>query len=160
MDFEASGFGASSYPIEVGYCLSNGERFCTLIRPADGWTHWEEEAEQLHGISRTALVKFGVDVKTVALELNRRLEGQTLYSDGWVLDKDWLNLIFAVARVYPRFELRAIEHIQTECQYLSWDKVRRVVFKKSTERRHRASVDAHLIQMVYEQTLSLCSKEP
>ena len=39
MDIEASGFGPDSYPIEVGLALGDGSRFCSLIVPAEHWTH-------------------------------------------------------------------------------------------------------------------------
>lgn len=160
MDFEASGLGPDSYPIEVGYCLEDGERYCTLIRPVKGWSHWDDTAEQLHGIPRKTIMDVGLDVKDVAKELNQRLAGKTLYSDAWVVDKTWFNQIFAIAGCDPSFELRAIEHIQTECQYLNWDDVRSNVIRQSKERRHRASVDAQIIQTVYQQTLSLCMQKP
>jgi hypothetical protein len=41
LDVEASGFGAGSYPIEIGYIASDGTSYCTLIRPAPSWTHWD-----------------------------------------------------------------------------------------------------------------------
>ena len=50
MDIEASGFGRSSYPIEVGYVLGDGSSFCTLIRPLPSWTHWDASAESVHHI--------------------------------------------------------------------------------------------------------------
>lgn len=156
MDFEASGLGAHSYPIEVGYCLAGGERYCTLIRPVSSWTFWDQQAEQLHGISRQLLMDVGADVKTVARELNERLHGEVLYCDAWVVDKTWCNQIFAIAGVAPTFELHAIEHIQTECQYLCWDLMRKQAIGESQEHRHRASSDAQLIQTVYSMTRSYC----
>lgn len=156
MDFEASGLGEASYPIEVGFCLGNGERYCTLIRPIDAWRHWDKQAEQLHGIPRQLLQDKGQDVVVVALELNRRLDGEVLYSDGWVVDKTWLNQIYAIAGMAPSFELRAIEHIQSECQYLCWDRVRKSVIRDASERRHRASTDAFIVQQVFAQTQRQC----
>ena len=47
LDIEASGFGRGSYPIEIGYCLPNGDTFCTLIKPEPEWQHWDAEAEKL-----------------------------------------------------------------------------------------------------------------
>ncbi len=42
IDFEASGFGPHSYPIEIGVIRSNGDRYCSLILPADDWTFWDD----------------------------------------------------------------------------------------------------------------------
>ena len=47
LDMEASGFGRHSYPIEVGFVLGDGQSWCTLIRPAADWTHWDPAAERL-----------------------------------------------------------------------------------------------------------------
>ena len=59
IDIEASGFGRSSYPIEVGYVLPDGRARCMLVRPAEGWTHWDEAAAQVHGITREVLQSLG-----------------------------------------------------------------------------------------------------
>ena len=47
LDIEAPGFGRRSYPIEVGYLLPDGRAACMLVRPATGWTHWDETAERV-----------------------------------------------------------------------------------------------------------------
>lgn len=46
IDVDASGFGDTSYPIEVGVALEQGRKFCTLISPAPERTHWDEAAER------------------------------------------------------------------------------------------------------------------
>ena len=55
IDIEASGFGRGSYPIEIGYYQPDGQSFCSLIRPDPAWTHWDDSAEQVHGIARPLL---------------------------------------------------------------------------------------------------------
>lgn len=82
LDIEASGFGRHSYPIEVGYVLSDGQAFCTLIRPEPEWTHWDPAAERLHHISRDLVLARGRPAVEVARMLNAQLVGQTVYSDG------------------------------------------------------------------------------
>lgn len=62
-----------SHPIEVGYALPNGQAYCTLIRPAPRWTHWEAGAEALHGIARTAALQHGHRIDDVARHLNEKL---------------------------------------------------------------------------------------
>ena len=156
LDFEASGFGYDSYPIEVGYSLGCGERFCMLICPEPSWSYWDAAAQGVHGISRELLQRSGLRVAQVCGALNSRLAGRTLYSDAWVVDKEWLNKLFAAAGVQPTFQLSAIEHIQSECQYLMWDQVRKSLLSESDGERHRASSDAEFIQRVYAQTQYLC----
>lgn len=157
MDFEASGFGAESYPIEVGFSLSSEERYCALIQPHPSWQHWDPSAAAIHGISRELLQSVGLPVTEVCEELNRRLTGLVLYSDAWVVDKAWFNRLFETANIAPQFQLCAIEQIQSECQYLVWDKVRNRMLKESTFERHRASADAFFIQQVFWQTRTICS---
>lgn len=156
LDFEASGFGLESYPVEVGYSLASGERFCVLIRPHEEWCYWDGNAEVVHGISQALLQSAGSDVGTVCRELNRRLRGRTLYSDAWVVDKSWCNRLFEAAGIQPSFQLSAIENVQTECQYLIWDEVRNRLLQDTRIQRHRASSDAQFIQKVFRQTQVMC----
>lgn len=158
LDFEASGFGPNSYPIEVGYSLSNGERFCTLIKPIPKWQHWDSNAEQLHGISRELLMDVGLEVSEVCSILNQRLEGKVLYSDAWVVDKTWCDRLYDAAAMYPAFQMSAIEHIQSECQHFMWDKVRKKLLLETQQQRHRASADAQFIQEVFRHTSTMCER--
>lgn len=157
LDFEASGFGSESYPIEVGYCLANGERFCKLIRPYPDWIHWDTQAEALHGIDRATLMAAGEDPVTVCQELNQRLGGLTLYSDGWVADKRWFDRLFYCAGVRPLVHLSPIENVQNECQHFIWDQVKGDLLQSTAFSRHRASSDAEFIQRVFQRTRQLCA---
>lgn len=156
LDIEASGFGPDSYPIEIGFSLATGERFCTLIRPHPSWHHWDADAERIHGINRSLLLRTGVDLQRVCQQLNRRLRGRTLYSDGWVCDKTWLNRLFHIAAMEPAFHLHAIENIQSECQHLIWDNVRQTMLLERELVRHRASADAQFIQRLFLRTRQIC----
>ena len=82
IDIEASGFGGTSYPIEIGIVLSSGEKYCSLIKPELNWTHWSEEAEHVHHISKEILQQRGKPALQVAIAINEFLEGKTVYSDG------------------------------------------------------------------------------
>lgn len=156
MDIEASGFGAETYPIEVGFCLSSGERFCSLIKPDASWSHWDYNAEQVHGITREQLETHGQSAQLVCYELNDLLTGKTLYTDAWVADKAWLNKLYHLVGIEPSFQLSAIENIQTERQHLIWDRVREQLIEEAEFSRHRASVDAYFIQQLYLRTRDIC----
>ncbi|HAU14188.1 MAG: hypothetical protein CMK83_03760 [Pseudomonadales bacterium] len=149
LDIEASGFGAGSYPIEVGFAADKHNRYCSLIRPFPNWTHWSETAQQIHGISRRDLEQRGGEPMEVALELNRRLNGKQIYSDGWVVDHPWLMTLFFAVNIEPAFQLSPIELIMTENQMEIWDDVHREVIICSEQQRHRASVDAWVIQQTW-----------
>src|ERR1700709_1006045 len=86
LDMEASGFGKDSYPVEVGFVLPDGKAFCTLIKPAPEWTHWDSAAQALHHITRELAVRRGHEPIEVARALNRQLAGRVVYSDGWMHD--------------------------------------------------------------------------
>lgn len=149
IDIEASGFGTGSYPIEVGFADSDNSRYCSLIKPFPNWTHWSDSAQEAHGISREALASRGRDPRQVALELNEKLEGCNAYCDGWVVDHPWLMTLFFAVNIEPRFQLSPIELIMTEQQINVWDQVHDELRATSTERRHRASSDAWIIQQTW-----------
>ncbi len=155
IDFEASGFGFESYPIEVGVALSSGERFCTLISPCEQWSHWSEDAALVHRIKRDDLTRRGLSVVDVCLRLNQLLRGQTVYSDGWVVDKPWFNKLFEAAKIEATFTLSPIESIQSQAQQQMWADVKAELLEQNSYERHRASHDALLIQEVYKATRQL-----
>lgn len=94
IDFEASGFGIDSYPIEVGVVLADGQKYCALIKPAFDWHFWSGEAEAVHGLSRELVIEHGKPVWMVVNELNAFLGNRVAYSDGWVVDKPWLSRLY------------------------------------------------------------------
>lgn len=149
LDIEASGFGASSYPIEVGIALDSETRFCRLIRPQTDWQHWSEEAQGLHGISRTMLMNKGAPVQQVCIELNQLLAGRTVYSDGWVVDSPWLSRLYESAGMRMTFELSQLELILSEHQMDNWHLEKSRILAQTTEQRHRASHDAAIILQTY-----------
>ncbi len=155
IDVEASGFGGESYPIEVGVALDSGKRFCTLIAPAAEWSHWDDQAEQIHNISRAMLHAHGKPVSDVADALNDLLAGATLYSDGWVVDKPWLTRLFHAAGRPMRFSVSPLEMILTEQQMALWHRTREQISRQANVQRHRASNDAWIIQETFRKTLKI-----
>ena len=155
LDFEASGFGRSSYPIEIGYVLADGRTFCSLIRPAPGWTHWDPAAAQVHGLTREMLLAHGRDVSDLARHLNNELRGLTLYCDGWAHDYTWLGSLFEAADSSPAFKLDNLRSLLSEPQAARWHVVKQEVAADMQLQRHRASADARLLQRALMQ-----SREP
>ena len=152
IDFEASGFGIDSYPIEVGVVLEAGQKYCALIKPAGDWCYWDAQAEQVHGISRQTLATYGKPIAQVAAELNVFLADKTVYSDGWVVDKPWLSRLFYQCGVQPSFYLSALEMILKEAQMDIWTQTKSQVVADLALARHRASTDAVIIQETYVRT--------
>ncbi|MFK7995799.1 MAG: hypothetical protein AB8B87_16810 [Granulosicoccus sp.] len=155
IDIEASGFQAGSYPIEIGVALAEGERHSMLIRPEPNWTHWDIEAERIHGISRKTLCQHGKPIKVVANQLNTLLHAQQTYSDGWVVDKPWLTRLFSAARIPVQFALSPIEQVMHESQFSDWDDIKKQMIRELAVTRHRASHDAWIIQQTYVRSRQL-----
>ena len=153
IDVEASGFGGASYPIEVGVALDDDQKYCSLISPAPEWDHWDDDAQKVHGISRDTLEAHGRTPREVATTLNELLEGKTLYSDGWVVDRPWLTTLFAEAGMSMSFHVSPLEMILTERQMERWHETKHELLAKAADHRHRASFDAWIVQETYRATL-------
>jgi hypothetical protein len=147
LDIEASGFGARSYPIEIGYVRSDGRACCTLVKPAPHWTHWDAEAERVHGIARPTLLQHGRAIVEVADLLNADLAGQTVYCDGWAHDYPWLALLFDEAERPLRFRLESVTTLLDEPRLARLDTVHRAAMAELGLVRHRASNDARALQL-------------
>ncbi|WLD59324.1 hypothetical protein NFC81_05965 [Salinispirillum sp. LH 10-3-1] len=158
LDIEASGFGRGSYPIEVGVAMPDGTVVSYLIAPHPDWTHWSDEAERLHGLSRELLLEKGFAPRQVAEQLNVLLEGQTVYSDGWGVDSSWLALLFYYAGCRQAFQLDTLTRILADEQLAVWDKTRDDLFAAHDGRRHRAGHDARILQQTYIDTHGLLRK--
>lgn len=155
IDIEASGFGAASYPIEIGIVRYDGAKWCKLLRPFASWVHWDSQAESLHGISQQMLQARGEDPYKVCVELNNFLGNTIVYSDGWVVDNPWLIKLYAAANVDMSFTCRALEYILTEPQMERWHDVKNSLVAEHNVKRHRASSDAMIIQQTYAKTIEL-----
>lgn len=152
IDIEASGFGPHSYPIEVGLALEPRTKYCSLIAPAPGWTHWDAAAELVHRVPRDILETYGKTPTEVALSLNQLLGDSTVYSDGWVVDQPWLTQLFSRAAVAQQFRISPLEMILSEYQMEVWHAVKDEVVRELALSRHRASFDALIIQQTYIRT--------
>lgn len=147
LDLEASGFGRGSYPIEIGFVEASGLPFCSLIEPAPDWSHWDEHAEALHGISRDLLRRHGRPREWVAREINRRLAGQTVYCDSWGHDYSWLSKLFDSVDLQPRFRLEDLRRLLDEDEARRFGIELQRVREEASLRRHRASADARVLQL-------------
>jgi hypothetical protein len=147
LDIEASGFGRGSYPIEVGFVLPDGTAWCSLIVPDDAWTHWDGEAERLHGVSRDLLLRHGRRAGEVVAELNQRLAGRRVYCDNWAHDYAWLARLYDSADRSPSFHLRHLRELLSEGEAARFDATRDQVAREQQLKRHRASSDARVLQL-------------
>lgn len=153
MDIEASGFGRHSYPIEVGYVMPDGQAHCTLVRPPAHWTHWDAQAERLHGITRQTLLAHGRPAAEVAQSLNNELAGRTVYCDGWAHDYAWLAALFDEAGMVPGFKLESVNVMLDEDALARLGPLRAQALRDMGLSRHRASNDARALQQALSQVL-------
>jgi hypothetical protein len=153
MDIEASGFGRHSYPIEVGYVMPDGQARCTLVRPPEHWTHWDRQAEQVHGITRQTLLAHGRPAVEVAQSLNDELGGLTVYCDGWAHDYAWLAALFDEAGLVPGFKLESVNAMLDEDALARLGPLRAQALRDLGLSRHRASNDARALQQALVQLL-------
>lgn len=133
--------------------MEDGSKFCTLIAPAPDWTHWDDDAETVHRISRDILETYGKPMQDVANFLNDILAGKTVYTDGWVVDKPWLTRLFHAAGVEMDFTVSSLEMILSPEQMEVWHDTKDQVVEDMDLKRHRASYDALIIQETYTRTL-------
>lgn len=149
IDFEASGFGKDSYPIEVGFVGKNGKGWCSLIKPEHDWRHWDRDAAQVHHISRELLLQRGKTCAFVACQLNQFLQGCTVYTDGWAQDYIWMARLFDAADVNPHFQLEDLRRVLSPDQESRWHETKSRVLQDLHATRHRASIDALVLQLTW-----------
>jgi len=107
VDFEASGIAPDSYPIEIAVVSADFE-YQALIRPVSYWTHWSWDAQDMHGVSREALLADGLEPSVIAAQLNATFKGAKLCSDS-PQDGFWLDTLYEAAGVEPSFVLLPLE---------------------------------------------------
>lgn len=149
IDLEASGFGSGSYPIEIGYALEDRVVYSCLIKPAETWVHWSDEAEAIHGISRSMLEQDGETARDVAQRLNDALRGKTLYTDAWSFDSSWLGRLFEEAGLVQRFRLDTINRLLTPEQMEIWHNTKKSLWQELDISRHRAANDVRVLQETF-----------
>src|SRR3546814_10143957 len=82
----------ASYPIEVAWVFEDGRSESHLIRPAEQWSDWRADAEEIHHISQSRLQAEGTPYEQVALRMVSELSGHELFSSAPSWDGKWLSL--------------------------------------------------------------------
>jgi len=154
IDIESSGLQSRSHPIEVGVVMADDRRYEALLRPTPEWTHWDPEAEKLHGISQTQLLAEGIDIRLVCARLNDLCWRQTLYSDCWTYDSRWLQHLFATAGMPMKFRCSALENVLTEHEIREWTERKRRCHSALRLPPHRALNDALAIATTVDELIT------
>jgi hypothetical protein len=150
IDLEASGLGASSWPIEVGWCFLKSEPETFLIAPSDDWSRdaWKEQAQALHGVSIETLQQQGRPIKEVCQRLNGALAGADIFSDAPDWDGFWLYRLFSAGDEKQQFSLCDFGDLLSGLSPAEIE----AITKRATEtapHRHRARDDVLHMRMIY-----------
>jgi hypothetical protein len=105
LDFEASSLSKASYPVEVGWVHEDGKGESHLIKPAPGWTEWDDDAAAVHGITRQQLLREGEPHEIVCASLISLAEDHTLVASAPSWDGHWLSMLLR-ASGRPRHLIR------------------------------------------------------
>ncbi len=150
IDIEASGLAWDSYPIEIAIVINN-KTHCWLIKPETDWTHWDMQAEALHGISQAQLIDKGKSAKTVAKEINRLTENgnRVLYSDAARWDGGWFTTLFETVGIEQKAQVLPIQDLMDEDQFDIFAQTFEKLAESGNYRLHRADSDAEMIYQSY-----------
>lgn len=147
MDFEASGLGPGSFPIEVGVCrwTEPDDPFLTwssLISPHPNWLAqgtWAGEAQDLHGIDIDSL-QSGLNCTGAVENLNAIVGGHIAFFDGGSHDLNWLGMLRRGSDVQLNLRYGDFNMLISSMSHAQ--RSRYSDFKSSTPAPHRAGPDA------------------
>lgn len=158
IDFSSSSFTLEGFPIEVGFSGRHGEGWCSLIRPEQDWTCWDNEAARVHRIPKEIVRQRGSSTQEIANKLNHYLRGKSVFCEEWELDCLSLEKIFVTAKLEPQFQLRDLNEITNSDQVSLWDITKEKVIKELCLERRRASGEARVLQLTWLRTYDAVKK--
>lgn len=158
IDLEASGLGAKSWPVEVGWTFEEGEPVSILVRPDATWSDdsWDPQAEKLHGLERARLEREGREARDICLVLNEALADAEVYSDAPDWDGFWLYRLFSAGRVRQAFALHDYGRLMRPL-VAGRDQSLFARAARLAPRRHRAADDARHLQTLYRLAAEGCA---
>lgn len=112
LDFEASGLGEFTYPIEIGIARWASpdawiETWSTLIKPPAKWIEhriWNRASEAVHGI-RLEDLEAGMSATQALQQANQMVGSHVAFCDGGEHDLRWLLHLAQEAGLPPTFKL-------------------------------------------------------
>ena len=150
IDFEASGLGPFSWPIEVGWSFDDGVTESVLICPPPTWSMdaWDPRAERLHGITPRMLADLGLDTAEACERLDAELAGRAVFSDAPDWDSFWMLRLYQAAG--RRCDIRLHDFSRLMPPLSDADKARLLQqADRLAPRRHRAAEDALHLRMIH-----------
>lgn len=150
IDIEASSLAVESYPIEVALINHRGETFNSLIKPHQDWKDWNMSSQCIHGISQEQLQDEGASVHLVCEAISDLAAGESYFSDYWVCDDRWLNLLFTSAKIERQLRCLPFEYFMPDTQLRDWQALKNASAAKLGLAQHRALNDVHIIQQALD----------
>lgn len=150
IDFEASGLGPFSWPIEVGWSFDDGVTDSVLVSPSPQWSMdaWDQRAERLHGITPRMLADLGLDAAAACERLDAAFAGHTVYSDAPDWDSFWMLRLYQAAG--RRCDIRIRDFARLMPPLTAAEKTRLLQqADRLAPRRHRAAEDALHLRMIH-----------
>lgn len=148
IDFEASGLGEGTYPIEAGVAVWDSidhpiYSWSSLITETAEWKAnglWHPESELIHNIPRTELAS-GNSPREVMSALNHIIgAGEVVFCDGGRHDEFWLRRLEAAAGIRAKFSLEDWIPLLGNLDFDVLDRACRWAAEQTVE--HRAGPDA------------------
>jgi len=148
IDVESTGLNKGSMPIQLAWTDCDGEYISVFIKYEDSLIEriWEEEAEEVHGISKEFLNKYGVSPIKACEVINESVSGEELYSDAIEMDSKWVLGLFELSNCDMQFTLNDVfaEHISTKTRdgaLFNFEEDKASMFKALGIEPHMASHD-------------------
>lgn len=148
IDFEASGLGRLTYPIEIGISRWQGpghvgETWHSLVRPDASWTSkgvWSEVSQTIHGIPKERLSDAPTAAEALAAANAFAPLGTLAFCDGGGHDSYWLQRLADAAGFAPAFLLGPWNHVADAMEHEQ--QMRLHTHRADGEIAHRAAPDA------------------
>jgi len=130
-------------------------RYDALITPVPSWTHWDNDAQAIHGIARDRLVIEGKPAVVVATELNHLLAGKTVVCDCLRWDAFWMDVLYGTVGITPTFTLEDVTALLTDRQLAIYCQDVERLLASGDYRHHQAGDDAAVIQRALQSVLAM-----
>lgn len=149
VDIEASGPGASGYPIEIAWAVVGIPRgTAALIRPSPEWKtpgSWNSRSQDIHGIGPDMLERDGIDSDRVSDAFLSAATGCRILSDMPCADGPWLARLTGTRPSLLDFWEQARIHGKRSREAAAVEEVDHVF-----PARHRAAADVRRLMFLWE----------
>lgn len=146
LDFEASGLGPQSWPIELGVSWITSdlkvETYANLIKPAFDWGDdgWDDVSADIHGIPRSDL-DAAPSADVVARDFLTVLGDRIALSDAPGFERFWLETLLEAAMLENTVDIRDFNSAASQT-FSSAVCARMKTHMRSRDDRHRAKADS------------------